>query len=148
MTLKIFALLFAFALSPPDTVLADTPGELAVQETIDKLCTGSGAQTNEDLCISLRKLTKTAMQEKVDELCTNLGELADVVMTKRQEGMRMSDMMKLMSAQTSEEDATRHRAIVAAAYNYPQMMVAENRAQFVIEFRNDTEAACFIEFGG
>lgn len=83
--------------------------------------------------------------EAVMQLCTNVGSFAETVMTHRQSGTAMSQLMGLMA--TDDLDAMAYmRAIIKDAYNQPQFYTDEMQADAVKRFRNSSESLCFDKF--
>lgn len=71
------------------------------------------------------------------QICTDIGNIAAIVMTARQKGMPMSQVMGFMSG------TELGRAIVMDAYDQPQMTTDEYRGRMIMRFRNEAEAACY-----
>ena len=69
--------------------------------------------------------------------CKVLGDLAHLVMERRQERVPMSDMMAIAA------DNDFIRQVVIEAYDRPAMNVAENQREMASNFRNDIEAICY-----
>jgi len=74
------------------------------------------------------------------ETCKNLGNLAEVIMEKRQEGFTLSQMMEI-------SDVPAVQAMVIGAFQAPFMTYDENKADSIRQFRELYELACFKLLG-
>jgi len=74
------------------------------------------------------------------ETCKSLGNLAEVIMEKRQEGFTLSQMMEI-------SDVPAIQAMVIGAFQAPFMTYDENKADSIRQFRELYELACFKLLG-
>ena len=74
------------------------------------------------------------------ETCKSLGNLAQSIMTGRQAGVKMSDMMEI-------SDVPEIQAMVLGAFQSPFMMYDENKSDSIRQFRELYEVACFKALG-
>jgi ABC-type amino acid transport substrate-binding protein len=74
------------------------------------------------------------------ETCTSLGNLAEVIMEKRQEGFTLSQMMEI-------SDVPAIQAMVMGAFQAPFMTYDENKNDSIRQFRELYELACFKLLG-
>jgi len=82
-----------------------------------------------------------AMAGKITaETCTSIGQLAEEIMTGRQAGVKMSDMMEI-------SDVPEIQAMVLGAFQSPFMMYDENKSDSIRQFRELYEVACFKALG-
>jgi hypothetical protein len=72
--------------------------------------------------------------------CKQLGDLAEVIMQKRQDGFSISQMMTI-----SEEEFI--QGMVIDAYDIPQMRTDANRTDQANRYREQYETACFRFLG-
>lgn len=79
-----------------------------------------------------------------EETCRLLGDLAEKVMTLRQQDQPMSSVMSDLVQPIADPAARKMtRDIVIAAYKQPSWRTAEVRAQALAEFRNAIELECY-----
>lgn len=76
------------------------------------------------------------------ELCTALSELAETIMTKRQEGFAMTTVMAAMEGHPV---AT---GMVVMAYEEPRFYTPQMVAAAIEDFRDVAAVSCFREMGG
>jgi len=74
------------------------------------------------------------------ETCKSLGNLAEIIMVKRQDGFTMSQMMTI-------SDVPAIQAMVVDAFDEPFMMYDENKSNSIRQFRELYELACFKLLG-
>jgi len=74
------------------------------------------------------------------ETCKSLGHLAEVIMTGRQAGVKMSDMMEI-------SDVPAIQAMIIGAFQAPFMTYDENKNDSIRQFRELYELACFKLMG-
>jgi len=74
------------------------------------------------------------------ETCKSLGHLAQEIMTGRQSGVKMSDMMEI-------SDEPQIQAMVLGAFQSPFMTYDENKNDSIRQFRELYELACFKLLG-
>jgi hypothetical protein len=77
------------------------------------------------------------------ELCTSMGRLANTVITLRQAGVPINDVMAVMATVEENPGSTFARALILQAYEIPVRSVNANT---VAEFRNTVEVACYSQF--
>ena len=92
------------------------------------------------------KPTAQDAQTVMDSTCKQVGNFAQALMLRRQEGHAMSEVMDAMAAANGGTVQPDIRNIIMAAYAEPRMMTPENQKRQVEEFRNDQELACFTKF--
>jgi len=86
-------------------------------------------------------MASPAMAEPLTaETCKSLGHLAQEIMTGRQAGVKMSDMMEI-----SDEPVI--QAMVLGAFQAPFMTYDENKNDSIRQFRELYEFACFKLLG-
>lgn len=78
-----------------------------------------------------------------DSRCEKVAELAEMIMTARQEGVPMVSLMKAGSPGEGAADLT--RMLIVAAYEEPGFATKENRARAVVDFQNDVYLQCIKE---
>ena len=74
------------------------------------------------------------------ETCKSLGHLAQKIMTGRQAGVKMSDMMEI-------SDNPGIQAMVLGAFQAPFMTYEDNKNDSIRQFRELYELACFKLLG-
>lgn len=85
-------------------------------------------------------------QDEVDA-CASIGGFAERLMEKRQQGIAMSDLMKLVaSSEGPQHLKNQARQMVIAAYERPQYSIDANKADAIQRFRNEWELRCYKEF--
>lgn len=93
------------------------------------------------ICLTMGLSIPTGFAAEPEEVCPSIGEMAASIMQARQGGTIMSTAMGLVPADNILRDLAVD--LVKKAYAVPQYSVEENRNRAVIEFRNDTELACY-----
>lgn len=89
-----------------------------------------------------------AMSQTADEICIAVGDLAESIMTARQNGTAMSDLMVALSGSgAAEEYVNLSRTMVRDAYAIPRMHVPENQRRKVQDFRAGIESECYSAIG-
>ena len=84
-------------------------------------------------------LTVFSVQAEEKHFCTSIGELATVVMQKRQEGIDLSKMLAL----AKDNDGV--KAIVLDAYNSPRYSTDTYKNDAISHFSNKRVLACHTE---
>ena len=81
-------------------------------------------------------------QARVDQKCAQVGDAAERIMTTRQAEVPMS---KVMAAAAKVPEGWRDtlRQIIASAYEKPSYYTPQAKAEEVMRFRNEWEAACY-----
>ena len=79
-----------------------------------------------------------------DEACFSLGELATTIMTGRQNGVPMAEMIRAAATADDEGAAEVARAMVMDAYNMPRWISEENKIRAAQDFGNDVTAYCLM----
>lgn len=75
------------------------------------------------------------------ELCMVLGDVAEGVMSARQELVPMSVLVEMVPSDDLVEEII--HAIVIDAYGRPAFSVPDNQRRAVMEFRSEIEHACY-----
>lgn len=78
-----------------------------------------------------------------DGRCEKVAELAEMIMSARQEGVPMVSMMKNSGAGEGASDLS--RMLIVGAYEKPGFSTKENRARAVVDFQNDVYLQCVKE---
>ncbi len=73
--------------------------------------------------------------------CAGWGSLAETIMTKRQIGITMSDMMAV--AMKGEENNTMLRSMIIDAYSAPMLTTKDAKIRQLRDFRNQQELNCY-----
>ena len=83
-----------------------------------------------------------APQETLDQKCSAIGTIAEAVMQSRQAEVPMS---KVMASTDKYPEALRRtmRDIIRLAYERPSYYSTQAKAEEVMRFRNEWEAACY-----
>jgi hypothetical protein len=91
---------------------------------------------------ALALAAQPAPQETLDQKCEALGVMAQAVMTSRQSEVPMS---KVMASTGKYPQALRIalQDMIRQAYARPSMYTPEAKADEVMRFRNEWEAACY-----
>lgn len=84
-------------------------------------------------------LSVFSVQAEEKHFCESVGELATVVMQKRQEGIDLSKMLALA------KDNSGVKAIVLDAYNSPRYSTDKYIADAISDFSNKWVLACHTE---
>lgn len=69
--------------------------------------------------------------------CKAIGDVAAHIMTERQKGTAMSEMMDWADGNVARI------ILVGDAYKKPQKVYAENRQEMVVAYRNTVELMCY-----
>lgn len=80
-------------------------------------------------------------EETVQEKCTVIGQLAEEIMRGRQNGQIMSTAMASMPADNPFTPLA--HILIRQAYGKPQFQTEEVKANAIVDFRNQTELACY-----
>ena len=98
------------------------------------------------LMLALSFFLPAAHAQDEADACASIGGFAEILMEKRQQGIAMSDLMKLVaSAEGPQQLVSIARQMVIAAYEKPQYSVDANKADAVRQFRNEWELKCYKE---
>lgn len=76
-----------------------------------------------------------------EHVCKSIGRLADSIITARQIGVPLSEIMAVSTDQPDVDALARALAIVA--YDQPNFSMPENRDEQRREFINSAEVACY-----
>lgn len=85
----------------------------------------------------------TAQEGSPEGLCPLFGDIAQVVMELRQDGMIISDVMAVIP----EDTKTFGSLIVIEAYKVPHYSTQEYKDRAVVDFRNVMELLCYTSMG-
>lgn len=82
--------------------------------------------------------------------CAVIGSTAEHLMIARQDGVPMSKAMRVLvdEFEAPKEILALNKEMILAAYQVPMFSTQSNRNEFIAEFRNDYETACYIAAGG
>lgn len=83
--------------------------------------------------------------EQADEICGPIGELAATIMTARQNGASMSQMMGL-ARDVDPSIQGLVRALVTDSFDTPKYSSSEYRQDAISEFSNEMTAKCYSVF--
>lgn len=99
------------------------------------------------LLASATLLVAQPTDETRDEFCAGLGDLAETIMGAHQDGIPMSDLIRILTEVESEEEefdtAPAIRRMIRLAYAEPPMRTPENARRQRAEFRTGVELACY-----
>jgi len=73
---------------------------------------------------------------QVSEFCKSITDISETIMEKRQDGVKMIDMLNLVK----DNDAVRN--IVIDAYDFPKFSIDENKREMVSVFSDRWLMAC------
>ncbi|OLP56798.1 hypothetical protein BJF92_12050 [Rhizobium rhizosphaerae] len=92
--------------------------------------------------IMLSALTgaQTARAEK--DMCEVVGQIAEAIMQRRQNGSSLQSSLELVRKVGPEGTAKVFEALVIAAYERPMFSTDDNKKSAVGEFRDDSQLAC------
>ena len=90
----------------------------------------------------LMALSTTAAAEEEQANCEQIAELAKSIMTARQKGVSMVEMMGV------GEDGSLTEVIVVDAYEEGRYRVEANQQRRIADFRDEWFMACYKEFKG
>lgn len=79
-----------------------------------------------------------AKAEDHEEFCESYANLAESIMTSRQLGMSLSDLL----AVTSDELSGLTRPLILAAYKRSRFSTESYRAEIIADFRNEAHVTC------
>lgn len=82
----------------------------------------------------------TAAERKL-KMCTTYGSIAKSIMSMRQRGLPMSELMATKPALESQMI----RTIIELAYDKPRYNTEPIKTQTIDDFRNTIEATCFAD---
>ena len=84
-------------------------------------------------------------QTFISIVCPSIGQLATGIMELRQEGQDMSTVITTLTAGQKMPAKGVIMDLIISAYEFPQMSVAENRRNAVVEFSNDAQVDCYTK---
>lgn len=84
----------------------------------------------------------------VQELCETFGQVAEQIMTDRQSGEPMSELMAHYTQTENNDTNGLTRAMIIDAYNQPAYRTQEMQTYEISNFRNNVELVCYESFGG
>lgn len=90
---------------------------------------------------TIKKLEATKSKETPQEFCASFSKLAGTVMSGRQNGILMSDAMRLAG------DSKMIQAMVSDAYKQPAFSSTEYKEKAVREFTDQAYSICWKNFG-
>jgi hypothetical protein len=82
--------------------------------------------------------------QKADALCDERGKSAEETMRARQNGHKLSDLMKLANKAGNERDHL--RVLIKRAYRVPQYPTDELKDRVVAEFSNQEQLQCYDQY--
>lgn len=82
-----------------------------------------------------------AAQQSLQERCQAYGKLAAEIMRGRQNDTVMSSAMAPVQEDTAADQLV--RALIIEAYKRQKFLSDENKETAVVDFRNETELACY-----
>lgn len=88
------------------------------------------------LILSLALLA-TPLTAETEDVCANMGDAAEAIMSLRQNGYPISDLMDKFG------DSNLFRAIILSAYEKPRFSTDEYKQESVRDFRNEVETLCY-----
>ncbi|MGR9415884.1 hypothetical protein [Rhizobium leguminosarum] len=94
-------------------------------------------------CIAASCIVALVTPAKAEDKCKAIGELARVIMTKRQADTPMSAMMQVIDAVTDKAMGNLARQLAILAYQQPDFSVEENQNDAIAEFGNQAELVCY-----
>ena len=83
----------------------------------------------------------SAQAATVEDLCPAIGEIAENIMTARQNNMPMSEVMAIVAQ--GEAIAGLAREMVIIAYDKPKFDLPDYQSRSISSFRNDMESVCY-----
>jgi len=93
------------------------------------------------LSAALLAAPATAQTRAQIELCTVIGEAAESIMTDRQNGISMSQMMRLADGFDIIQ------ALIMSAFSVPRLYSLGDRRAAISGFREGAENTCFVYAG-
>ena len=92
----------------------------------------------------------TFSKTEVTELCEKIEWYAGIIMTNRQNGMSMSESIRVLNNTKSNNDETISKVvkqvaeqIIIDAYDVPEYSVYENQNEAINDFKNQQFRACY-----
>lgn len=77
------------------------------------------------------------------DVCSSLGNIAESIMIKRQQGVKLSEMMKIINSLPVNPITEVTRFIVIGVYKKPRYLTETFQNQAIANFRNKVELACY-----
>ena len=84
-----------------------------------------------------------ATSQETEDVCAVMGDIAQNIMTARQNERPMSDVMQVMKHDTEPAVHPVIRALIIDAYRQPGYSTEENQKNAIDSFRNAAELACY-----
>lgn len=75
-------------------------------------------------------------------MCDQLGDLAKAIMSSRQSGVPMQEVMRIANKGKDDELARAVREMIVAAYEKPRFSSESNRDGAKVDFQNEVYLAC------
>lgn len=88
-----------------------------------------------------------AAATSLTETCGNMGRWAEAVMTARQDGHDMSDVIRITTKNVQPIIQVMFTKIIIEAYKVPVSTDSANREAAIAYFSDATVRACFVSFG-
>ena len=86
--------------------------------------------------LALTLIASMPATAQVSEFCKSIADISETIMEKRQEGVKMIDMLELVKDNKAVE------SIVLDAYDFPKFSVDENKREMVSDFSDRWLMAC------
>ncbi len=93
--------------------------------------------------ISLFGALQTPIAIAQDDKCKTLGKLAESIMTIRQSGLPLSDMMEKIDNGFEKSNSKIARNLTISAYKKFHFSVQDSRKRAAKEFRTEIELKCY-----
>jgi len=74
--------------------------------------------------------------------CENTDQIAQVVMSARQNGVAMADMIAAADKSSDKKEAIFFKTLIIMAYDRPGYSVSDNQQKAIVDFRNDIYSMC------
>ncbi len=94
----------------------------------------------------------TFSKTEVTELCEKIEWYAGIIMTNRQNGMSMSESLRVLNSTKSTDEAIGKimkefaEKIIIEAYDVPEYNVYENQQEAIKDFKNEQFRECYRSF--
>ncbi|MCP3909128.1 MAG: hypothetical protein GY712_14060 [Oceanicoccus sp.] len=86
--------------------------------------------------LALTLIASMPATAQVSEFCKSIADMAETIMEKRQDGVKMIDMLNLV------KDNKLIETIVLDAYDFPKFSINENKQEMVSDFSDRWLMAC------
>ena len=91
-------------------------------------------------------LSMSAQATDYTQTCVEIGELAKIIMDRRQDGIEIAKMLELANKQESDYVSKLTKSIIIEAYKVSRYSTFDYKQRAIEEFTNSTVVACLQSY--